>query len=67
MHMQTLYRGNRFVGVNGQENENAFTDGDRQGSVGADLFERGLCLPSDIKMTERQQDAVIEIIHRCFE
>ena len=34
--------------------------------VGADLFRRGLCLPSDNKMTAEQQDAVIEIIRRCF-
>lgn len=34
--------------------------------VGADIFNRGLCLPSDNKMTKMQQDIVIEIIHRCF-
>lgn len=34
--------------------------------IGADIFERGLCLPSDIKMTEDEQDGVIEIIHHCF-
>ena len=34
--------------------------------VGADIFRRGLCLPSDNKMTEEQQDRIIEIIHRCF-
>ena len=31
-----------------------------------DIFRRGLCLPSDNKMTAEQQDAVIEIIRRCF-
>ena len=35
--------------------------------VGADIFRRGLCLPSDNKMTPEQQDRVIEIIHRCFQ
>ena len=35
--------------------------------VVADIFERGLCLPSDNKMTEKEQDVVIDIIHRCFE
>ena len=35
--------------------------------VGADIFERGLCLPSDIKMTEEQQDNVIDIVRSCFE
>ncbi len=34
--------------------------------VGADIFRRGLCLPSDNKMTPEQQDRIIEIIHRCF-
>ena len=52
MHMQPIYKNNVFVSV----------DGD----VGADIFERGLCLPSDIKMTAAQQDTVIEIIKSCF-
>lgn len=52
MHMQPMYKNNVFVSV----------DGD----VGADIFERGLCLPSDIKMTAAQQDTVIEIIKSCF-
>ena len=34
--------------------------------VGADIFRRGLCLPSDNKMTAEQQDVIIDIIHRCF-
>ena len=34
--------------------------------VGEDIFERGCCLPSDNKMTEREQEIVIEIIRRCF-
>ena len=34
--------------------------------VGEDLFRRGLCLPSDNKMTREEQDIIIEIIHRCF-
>lgn len=35
-------------------------------SVGQDIFSRGLCLPSDIKMTEEEQNAVIEIIKSMF-
>ena len=35
--------------------------------VGEDIFNRGLCLPSDIKMTKEEQDKVIEIIKSCFE
>ncbi len=35
--------------------------------IGADIFRRGLCLPSDNKMTEGQQEVIIEMIHRCFQ
>ena len=35
--------------------------------VGSDIFARGLCLPSDIKMTEQQQETVIQIVRGCFE
>lgn len=35
--------------------------------VGADIFDRGLCLPSDNKMTAEEQDRIIEVIRRCFE
>lgn len=35
--------------------------------VGADIFQRGVCLPSDNKMTEDQQDRIIEVIKACFE
>ena len=34
--------------------------------VGEDIFARGICLPSDIKMTAQEQDAVIETIKSCF-
>ena len=34
--------------------------------VGADIFERGLCLPSDNKMTEEEQNVIIEVIKKCF-
>ncbi|MBR6922270.1 MAG: DegT/DnrJ/EryC1/StrS family aminotransferase, partial [Clostridia bacterium] len=54
MHMQPVYRNRPFVTKDGEED------------VGADIFRRGLCLPSDNKMTKQQQDIVIDIIHRCF-
>ncbi len=54
MHMQPIYRMNKFVSAE---------DGI---DVGADIFERGLCLPSDHKMTEEQQDVIIEIVKSCF-
>ena len=67
MHMQPIYRTNPFVTVegNGRGRTNAYIKGSGI-DVGADIFRRGLCLPSDNKMTEEQQDRIIEIIHRCF-
>lgn len=67
MHMQPIYRTNPFVTVegNGRGRTNAYISGDFT-DVGADIFHRGLCLPSDNKMTEEQQDVIIDIIHRCF-
>ena len=69
MHMQPIYRMNPFVTVqgNGRGRSNAYIDEGNIIDVGADLFERGLCLPSDNKMTAEQQDRIIKIIHRCFE
>ncbi len=67
MHMQPIYRTHAFVTVegNGRGRSNAYIAGSGV-DVGADIFRRGLCLPSDNKMTAEQQDRVIEIIHRCF-
>lgn len=68
MHMQPIYRMNPFVvrDGNGRARTNAYIEGSIV-DVGAGIFERGLCLPSDNKMTVGQQDRVIEIIKRCFE
>ncbi len=55
MHMQPMYRMNEFVARDGSVD------------VGADIFERGLCLPSDNKMTVDEQNKVIEIVRSCFE
>ena len=67
MHMQPIYRSHAFITAqgNGRGRSNAYIAGSGV-DVGADLFRRGLCLPSDNKMTPEQQDRVIEIIHRCF-
>jgi dTDP-4-amino-4,6-dideoxygalactose transaminase len=55
MHLQPVHCGCDFVTA-------------KEGvDVGADIFDRGLCLPSDIKMTPEQQDMIIEIIKRCFD
>lgn len=68
MHMQPIYRMNGFVtkNGNGRARTNAYIDGDTQ-DVGMDIFNRGLCLPSDNKMTVKQQDRVIEAVKRCFD
>lgn len=67
MHMQPIYRNNPFITVegNGRARSNAYIAGGGI-DVGADIFRRGLCLPSDNKMTPKQQDFVIDLIHRCF-
>ena len=68
MHMQPIYRSHAFVTVNG--NGRGQSNADIAGSmtdVGADIFSRGLCLPSDINMTVEEQDIIIQIIRSCFE
>ena len=68
MHMQPIYRMNPFVtrNGNGRARSNAYIKETGAVDAGADIFRRGLCLPSDNKMTPEQQDVVIEIIKRCF-
>lgn len=75
MHMQPIYRMNAFVTRegDGRAQTNAYIEGGMLGrdgkplDVGADIFARGLCLPSDNKMTPQQQDAVIQIVRSCFD
>jgi dTDP-4-amino-4,6-dideoxygalactose transaminase len=69
MHMQPIYRMNPFVTANGngRGQSNAYINQGGIVDVGADIFQRGLCLPSDNKMTEEEQDIVIEIIKGCFQ
>ena len=75
MHMQPIYRMNGFVTRegNGRGKTNAYINGGALGKdgrpldVGMDIFQRGLCLPSDNKMTEEEQNIIIEIIRSCFE
>ena len=68
MHMQPIYRMNPFVTRegNGRARTNAYIAGEGA-DVGMDIFARGLCLPSDNKMTKEQQDRIIEVIRACFE
>ena len=55
MHMQPIFKDNDFIQV------------DEAINVSADIFERGLCLPSDNKMTPEEQDIIIEIVKSCFQ
>ncbi len=68
MHMQPIYRNNGFVTRqgNGRARTNAYIAGDVC-DVGMDIFNRGLCLPSDNKMTPEQQNVIIEMIRSCFD
>ena len=68
MHMQPMYRMHECIGRNGtiRCRTNAYLTGSVK-DVGADIFERGCCLPSDNKMTPEQQERVIEIVRRCFD
>ncbi len=68
MHMQPIYRMNGFVTKdgNGRARTNAYIAGEAN-DVGMDIFNRGLCLPSDNKMTPEQQYRIIEVIKKCFE
>ena len=68
MHMQPIFRMHGFVtrDGNGRARTNAYIAGGCA-DVGMDLFDRGLCLPSDNKMTPRQQDVIIQVIRSCFE
>lgn len=67
MHLQPIYRTHPFVTCegNGRARTNAYIEGSGK-DVGEDIFDRGLCLPSDNKMTPEQQDRVIEIVKSCF-
>lgn len=69
MHAQPIYRNHEFITSkgNGRGQSNAYINKGEVHDVGMDIFARGLCLPSDNKMTAEEQDKIIEIIHRCFE
>ena len=80
MHMQPVYRMNKFIQMNGfvmregngRAESNAYLGGGTVGKdgkpldMGMDIFERGLCLPSDVKMTVEEQEKIIDVICRCF-
>jgi dTDP-4-amino-4,6-dideoxygalactose transaminase len=67
MHMQPIFRMHPIVTArgDGRGQTNAYIAG-AAADAGADIFHRGLCLPSDIKMTPDEQDLVIEAVRSCF-
>ncbi len=67
MHAQPVYMNNPFITENGtgRARTNAYIAGETE-DIGMDIFGRGLCLPSDNKMTEKEQAKVIEIVKSCF-
>ena len=54
MHMQPVFKDYDFIKI-------------EEEPVSTDLFERGVCLPSDTKMTKEEQELVIDIIKKLFE
>lgn len=68
MHSQPIFRMNPFITKNGdgRAQTNAYIESNFS-IVGTDIFERGLCLPSDNKMTVEEQNAIINTIRTCFE
>ncbi|MFQ9632915.1 MAG: DegT/DnrJ/EryC1/StrS family aminotransferase [Coprobacillus cateniformis] len=68
MHMQPVFRMNPFITKegNGIGLSNAYISSNHAPIVNEDIFNRGLCLPSDNKMTPKQQDIIIEAIKECF-
>jgi len=75
MHLQPMYRNHAFFNRegNGRGNTNAYIAGGTRGTdgkpmdIGMDIFSRGLCLPTDNKMTPEAQDRIIQVVHACFD
>ena len=69
MHMQPTYRLHGYITKdgNGRGRSNAYIRARKTVDVGMDIFDRGLCLPSDNKMTPDVQDKIIEIVKSCFD
>lgn len=75
MHIQPIFRMSPFVTREGDGRclTNAYISGGSVGvdgrplDIGSDIFHRGLCLPSDNKMTPKQQDKIIQAVCACFE
>lgn len=69
MSMQPLYRMNDIITREGSGRclTNAYIKEKNCEIISEDIFLRGLCLPSDIKMTIEEQNIIIDIVRKCFE
>ena len=54
MHMQPFFKDYDFITL------------EKEKSIAQDIFERGVCLPSDTKITDEEQKKVIKIIKKLF-
>lgn len=54
MQLQPVFSGHDFITIN------------KGISVSEDIYNRGLCLPSDIKNTEEDMNTIIRVIRKCF-
>ncbi len=69
MHLQPIYQSHPYITAsgNGRARSNAYISEGEISDVGTDIFHRGLCLPSDNKMTREEQEDVIRLIRKCFD
>ena len=64
MHLQTIFAENDFITAKGSIRD--LSEKETGISVSEDIFNRGLCLPSDIKNTSEDMDFIISIVRKCF-
>ena len=62
MHLQPVYEKCDYITANGTRQNPV----NGAGSVCEDIFNRGLCLPSDIKNSEEDMQEIIDIVKNCF-
>ncbi|WP_342757128.1 aminotransferase class I/II-fold pyridoxal phosphate-dependent enzyme [Kineothrix sedimenti] len=58
MHLQPVFQEYDFISLSEEK--------DGMISVSEDIFNRGLCLPSDIKNTQEDMDRIISIVRKVF-
>lgn len=61
MHLQPVFAECDYITAKGSKKQDCQAE-----DVAAKIFDRGLCLPSDIKNTEEDMELIISIIRKCF-